>query len=423
MPTYFKKYRELLKGSKYIFLLNITDRIFSFVILILLARTYPSDIFGQVVTVITLSMVFVSVFDLGLPVYIQKETALNKDDAGKIFSRVFILSSLLYFLYFGISFLTAAVIYPDIPFTLYIIISFMMYISLLVTITNKTLAGLDKYRIQFTAFTVPRILILICFAAGIYYFYFSLNKLMLIFSAGIFLNLIITVLYLRRHGVKIIPSEFSFKGAKAIITVSIPLGLAVIFNYLYDKTDLLLISGINGYDDAAFYNAAYGIFKSTSLAFSFLLVSGFTRVAELNRDTARIRLFFKEHMRLITVICLLCSAVILIFSGTIINIIYTEKFSSSVLILQILAFGITAMGLNNLTGIILNAMGYFPTVMFITMYAFIMNVLFNLFLLPFYGITAAAVITVLTEIFILITEWYYMNKIFKNLEASKIKSA
>lgn len=423
MPDNFKKYKELLKSSKYIFLLNITDRIFSFVIMMLIARTYPSDIFGQVVTLITLSMVFVSVFDLGLPVYIQKETALNRDDAGKIFSRVFILSSILFILYFIFSYAAAALIYPEIPFTLFAIINVMMYISLLVTITNKVLAGLNEYRIQFTAFALPRLVIILCFIAGIYYLYFTLNILMLIFSAGIIINLLITVLYLRRYGVKLIPSEFSIKGAKAVISVSIPLGLAVIFNYLYDKTDLLLISGINGFDDAAYYNAAYGIYKSASLSFSFLLVSGFTRVAELNRDTVQIKLFFKEHMRIIVVICLVCTALILIFSESIINIIYTDKFNSSVIILQILAVGITAMGLNNLTGIILNAMGYFPTVMFITMYAFLMNVLFNLFLLPFYGITAAAVITVVTEIFILVTEWYYLNKIFKNQEASKIKSA
>lgn len=423
MPANFKKYKELLKGSKYIFLLNITDRIFSFVIMMLIARTYPAEIYGQVVTLITLSMVFVSVFDLGLPVYIQKETALNRDEAGKIFSRVFMLSSLLFILYFAAGFLTVSLIYPEIPFELFSVISVLMYASLLVTITNKTLAGLNDYRAQFTAFSMPRVIILLVFAAGLYYFYFTLNILMLIYCAGILLNLAIALLYLRSSGVKLLLSGFSIKGAKNIISISVPLGIAVIFNFLYDKTDLLLISGINGYDDAAYYNAAYGIYKSASLAFSFLLVSGFTRVAELNRDMVQIKSFFREHLKIISVICIICTAVILVFSEPLIKFIFTEKFSSSIIILRILAIGITAMGLNNLTGIMLNAMGYFPTVMFITMYAFIMNVLFNLFLLPFYGIIAAAVITVITEIFILITQWYYMNKIINNHSSSKIKSA
>ena len=64
-----------------------------------------------------------------------------------------------------------------------------------------------------------------------------------------------------------------------MISVSIPLGLAVIFNFLYDKIDILLISKLLDYNEAAFYNIAYGLFKASALGFSFLLVSGFTKVA------------------------------------------------------------------------------------------------------------------------------------------------
>ena len=54
-----------------------------------------SAIFG------TISMVFVSVFDLGLPIFIQREIAVNRSNATEIFSRVFILGSILIVVYYS----------------------------------------------------------------------------------------------------------------------------------------------------------------------------------------------------------------------------------------------------------------------------------------------------------------------------------
>jgi O-antigen/teichoic acid export membrane protein len=54
--------------------------------------------------------------------------------------------------------------------------------------------------------------------------------------------------------------------------------------------------------------------------------------------------------------------------------------------------------------------------MYITLYALIMNVALNVLFIPVYGITAAAVLTVITEYFILILEWIYMKKILAVLK-------
>lgn len=420
MAINIKKYSGLISGSKYIFLLNVTDKVFSFVIMLLLARNFPAEIYGQIVTLIALSMVFISIFDLGLPIFIQREIAESPLNASAVFSRVFTLGSILILIYYSASLLTLKIIYPDIPYTLFSVISVMMYISFLVTISNKALAGLNEYRSQFTAFILPRAAVLIIFFAGIYYFELNASLLFTIMLGGIIVNLLLALFYLYRNKVRISLSYFQLNSVLQIIAVSLPLGLAVVFNFLYDKIDLLLISGITDYDSAAVYSIAYGLFKSSSIAFSFLLVSGFTKIAEMKRDPGPVRAFFKEHAKLIAVICIICSAILFIFPEYIIGLLYSGRFTDSASVLRILSIALIAMGLNNLTGVILNGMGYFKAVMYITLYALIMNASLNILFIPVYGIKAAAVISIITEYFILVTEWVFLVKILKALEAKKV---
>ena len=420
MAINIKKYKSLITGSKYIFLLNLSDKLFSFVIMLLLARNYPPEIYGQIVTLIALSMVFAAVFDLGLPIFIQREIAESLVNVSAVFSRVFTLGSIMILFYYTANILALKLLYPDIPYTLFTVISVMIYISFLVNVANKALVGLSEYRNQFFAFVLPRVLIVIFFIGGIFYLTLSASTLLAIMLVGLALNLLLALLYLHKKNIRISFSFFTLNGVLKIIGVSIPLGLAVVFNFLYDKLDLLLISKLIDYESAAYYSIAYGLFKSASITFSFLLVSGFTKVAELKRDPAPIMLFLKEHAQLISFICIIGTLILFFLSEYIVGILYSGKFSESAFILQILSAALLAMGLNNLTGVILNGMGYFKVVMYITLYALIMNVVLNIMFIPLYGIKAAAFMTVITEYFILIIEWVYLKKILNSLKAKQV---
>jgi len=415
-----KKFRGLVAGSKYIFLMNLTDKLFSFVIMLLLARSFPPEVYGQIVTLFALSMVFAAVFDLGLPIFIQREIAESKEKASAVFSRVFTLGSMMLLFYYTANLIAFKVLYPDISLSLFTVISVMIYVSFLVNLVNKSLSGLNEFRNQFIAFILPRVLIAVFFIGGIYYYSLSAPALLSTMLAGLFINLVFALAYLYRKKVTISFSYISLNSLFRIIGISIPLGLAVIFNFLYDKLDLLLISKIMDYDSAAYYSIAYGLFKSASITFSFLLVSGFTKVAELKRDPEPIRQFFREHAQVISVICIVCTFVLYFFAESIISLLYSGKFSQSAFVLQILSAALLAMGLNNLTGVILNGMGYFKVVMYITLYALIMNLALNILFIPIYGVTAAAVMTVITEYFILVIEWFYLVKILNSLKSKMV---
>ena len=288
-----------------------------------------------------------------------------------------------------------------------------MYSASLVTLINKALSGLGSFKSQFISFFIPRLFVALFFIIGLFYYSFGLNILLFGLFTGILFNLVLVFINLKKAGIYFSFRHFSILEAKSIIKLSLPLGLAVIFNFLYDKIDVLLISKILDFSEVAFYNIGYGLFKASAISFSFLLVPGFTKVSAAGKDKLTIKYFFGEYFKIISVICIILSIVIFFTAEFIITSLYTERFSDSVIILKILAIGITAVGLNNLTGIVLNGMGYYKIVMYITLYALILNVMLNFLLLNKYGILAAAVLTVVTEMFIFFTEYYYLRKILK----------
>lgn len=411
MKNILRSYFKVFSESRYVLLLNITDKLFSFVIMLLLARNFSTEAYGEIVTLITLTTIFITIFDLGLPIYLQRAVSLDSSKSSEAFSKVFSAGLLLFTFYFLFGFGYLKLFYSGVSVSLFLIIAVMMYSSSLVTLCNKALSGLNDFKHQFIAFITARILILAAFLTGLYFLSFSLNILMFSMLAGFLLNLVLILIYVKKACIRFSFSYFSFGSISSVIKLSIPLGLAVIFNFLYDKIDILLISNLLDFSEVAFYNVGYGLFKASTLSFSFLLVAGFTKVAALGRNKVDITLFFKEYYKIILIICILVSITLYFAAGPLIKLLYTDKFLSSVKVLQILSVGLIGMGLNNLTGITLNGMGYYKIVMYITLYGLVMNVILNVIFIPVYGIIAASVITVITEYFIFLTEYYYLRKI------------
>lgn len=411
MKQLIAKYSVFFKNSKFVLLLNISDRVFSFIILLLIAREFTSAEYGEIIALITFAMIMQIIFDFGLPAYLQREIAAGHFDPAQLFSISFVFTLLVLPLYFAVSIAIKLFLYPDSSNILFIIIFAFIYCASLVNICNKALSGKNDFKSQFVSFIISRIYILAMFIAGIYVMGFDLKSLLLVILTGFFLNFVFVFMALDKYDIRLIFRSFRVSELKPVLKAAIPLGLAVIFNFMYDKIDVILISKFKDFEQVAYYNIGYGVYKSASIGFSFLLVTGFTRISSISRDKIAVREFFKEHLKLITGICIVISVLLFVLSEPVINLFYTGRYAGAVTVIKILAFGFTGMGLNNLTGITLNGMGFFKIVMYITLYGLVVNVVLNIFFIPFYGIKAASVVSAVTEYIIFFIQYYYLRKI------------
>lgn len=412
MGRFLGKYFEIFSKSKFVLLINITDRLYSFIILLFLAREFSSAQYGEVISLLTLAMIIQIVFDFGIPAYVQREIASGERDNSEFLSLGIIFTVLLFPLYFVFSYILKQLLYPHIDIILFVVIFIFMYEASIVNICNKALSGKSEFRLQFYSLLFSRVYIFLMFIVGIYFVSMDLLQLMLIILTGFFLNLVLAFRNLGKKGIGLKLSIIRLSKLKAMLISAIPLGAAVMFNLMYDKIDVLLLSVLKDFEQVGYYNVGYGLYKGASVGFSFLLVSGFTFVSSVSKDKIAVSEFFYRHLKVISVICLAVALILFIFSGAIVDILYTERYSDASIVVKVLAAGFVGLGLNNLTGVTLNGMGFFKIVMYITLYGLVINILLNIFFIPLYGIIAASVISVSTEYFIFFTQYHYLRKIF-----------
>jgi len=409
----FKYYNKIFNESKYILFLNITDRIFFFVIFVLIAREYPTDVYGKLITLFAISNVFIIIFDLGLPIFLQREISISKNQSSQLFSQIVITNLVIFIAYFATTFICYELLFSDIDIKLFLATLFFTYMISLININHKVLSALKKFKEQFQINIKSRLLIIILYVPAILFFKIDIPWLLCLVIIGFIYNIALLMKVLRMNQVFFSFGFFDYKNMKSILKVSLPLGLAVVFNFLYDKIDILLISKFADFTQVAFYSVGYGIYKMSTLSFSFLLVAGFNKVSYLSRNKKGVTLFLKKYLKILSLICLFIFLILFLGSELIIKVIYISKFDDSILILKILSFAVLGLAFNNLTGIVLNGLGLFKENMLVTGVGLFFNALLNIIFIPHYGIIACAVITLITEYFIFTGDIFYISQFLK----------
>ena len=412
MQNKLKYYLKLFIDNRYVISFNIFDKLYFFVVFLSFALIYPAYAYGELITIFSLCTITMIIFDLGIPIFLQRNIAISKIESSELFSQLLYLNIIILIFYAIVTSILYFVLYSYISIEIFLLISALVFLSSVSNQLNSALAGLNSFRKRFIFLLITRISILILFIPFLYLFKVELKYLLVILIAGSVLHILMMYNNLHKNGFSI-RAGLDFRKIKNIVLLSAPIGLAVLFNFLYDKIDVVLISKLADFSEVAFYNIGYGIYKSSSLAFSFLLISGFTKVSYLSRNKHAVKLFLIKYFKIILVIAILITIFLFSLSGVIINIIYTEKYFNSIFILKILSFAIIGLSLNNLTGIVLNGLGLYKQNMVVTLIGFTFNIILNLFFIPLYGIIAAALISVLTEYIILTGDFFCLSKYFK----------
>jgi O-antigen/teichoic acid export membrane protein len=203
--------------------------------------------------------------------------------------------------------------------------------------------------------------------------------------------------------------RLKFNDFTSLIAVTFPVWFAMLFNFLYDKIDVFIISKIINFEQLSFYSIAYGVLKSSTVAFNFLLIGGLSKVVSFTDSKKGLKVFLVKYSQLLIVISVSIFIFLFIGAKEILVLLYTDKFINSVAILQVLSFAIIPLSLNNLTGVVLNGVGLYKENMYVTIFGFFFNLVANIIVIPNYGIIGAAYITVLTELIILFGDIYFLK--------------
>ena len=415
----FEFLKSLLKSGKYFLFTDVLDRTVSFIVFLIFAKSITTALYGQVVTLFALTSIFSVLFDFGLPIFIQKESAKH-NELSKIYSEIILLKIIFSAIYLFVCSFAFYLFISSIDIKLFLII---LVITLLVSFGNTFkffFYGRDNSRLVFKVSITSKLLLLV-----IVYIVFLYSRDVYLFLCGyLFSNIFLfsfLLIKLKIYKINYKKFDAGYRVFKDTFLLILPLGLATIFNILYDRIDILLLKYFLDFNKVAQYNVAYTIFKLSIIPFSTIIYPAFNR---LSRESTNVKVLFLLLKKLVFTI-IIFSLILVVMNYSIIpklipRIIGPNYFEASLLV-PILSIAVIFIGLNNLTGVFLNSVNKFKAVMLATLAGLIINILLNIILIPKINSMGAVYSTILTEFSILIIEAVFVFKFFHENKIAAVK--
>ena len=375
----------------------------------MLARKYTVAEYGTLIAVFVFGNIVVSFFELGFANYFQRRTASDFDKAVEEFNSAFTFRVITYLLILTISFIYY---YGDKSINTCLV--FIIITSIFVFTTSwlliKIFYGMNEYRTVFFRFLTSRILLLIV-SVLLLFTDVSLTLFSISFFISAVSEFILLVILLKKK------ENFSFKMnlktgmLKRIFISSVPMGLGIFFVMVYDRIDVLLIQKIIGIGSVGTYAVAYSFYKIPHMFVPVILTPLFT---DLSAGFETDKTIDFQRVKKIGILLILLSALSMVFlflsSDLLIDLVYGNKYHSSIPILKLLIIALPFLFLNNLTGVTLNSIRREKLAFYSLVMAAGFNFMINIFLLNFIGLKGAVISTILTELLVFLIQLYYIIK-------------
>lgn len=403
---------QIRKNSLFSFL-SISSRLIANVVIFwILARYYGPEIFGQFTFAQTLAAIFILFADFGLDILLTNELAKNKDNAKEIFQ--ILLPFKLIFSVLSLILMWVVILINQISFqskVLIVVFSFYMLLSTLSNFYYALFKGFEKleYETKISFFTN---LLLLLFTLPFIYFKTNIIIIAMIFVFTRFLSLVLSIKYSKRFIQNISLNFFTrktwyFRGKIMIY------GLHLTFSYLFFQLDTILIAILKGDQEVGNYQAVIKIVLLPLVIPEILSNAIFPTLARMNSKNVHYWEKLGELMnRILFIIGFPFALSFFLFPEKIILLLYGSNYLEAIPVLRI--FGVIIFVRFNLetAALMLTTSEKQKTRLLTVFLATIINLILNIIFIPEFGITGAAIISLLTNTFVGIVYLYIIREVF-----------
>jgi O-antigen/teichoic acid export membrane protein len=182
--------------------------------------------------------------------------------------------------------------------------------------------------------------------------------------------------------------------------VVLPLGMATIFNLMFNNFDTVILGALVSAKEVGRYNAAYKILFVIFGGFYLVTQSLYPKLSRAGGGKKAKRMFAYTLVAL-SLLGIGLAGMIAIWSGSILGIIYGSDVNA-IYLLRVLSLAIPMDFCVALMGTVLVSQGFDKSVLWGAGFAAMCNILVNLWLIPRHGAEGAAWTTVLSYLILLI---------------------
>jgi len=276
-------------------------------------------------------------------------------------------------------------------------------VSFLAISINQILTGFFQTKLKMHLVSIAELIGRIILVGGLFllmYFKASFQPIMILISLSIVGYTVCLLIFAKKY----IPLRLKYNKTiwKAIATKMWPVTLSILFNVIYLKGDIVLLSLYRSQTEVGLYGAAYRVIDIASqialLSIGILLPLLAASWAKNHKQE------FAEHyqrsLMMLTLIGLPIATGIFMLSGPIIQLVGGDEFIGAQKPLKILAIAVFGLFVSSLYGHIAVAIDQQRRALFVYISAAILTLIGYLVFLPKFGMIGAAWMSVFSEIFV-----------------------
>lgn len=423
--------KSIKRNSIFSFVSSSARVLANFIVFLAIARQHGEEAFGQFTLAHTFATIFLLFADFGFDVLLTTEIARERDKAVNYFRQYFSLK-----LVFSLAAVAGMWI---IAFTnnlsqdartLIFLFSFFMLFTALTNFISALYKGFEKLEYETYVSVINNVGLLV-----IIIILLILNTNLITISIGFvfsrLLGITVSIMFSRR----VLPEikySLIFSGFKKVQKKVFVFGFHLLFVALYFQIDTVLLGYLKGDAEVGVYQAVFKIILLPLIIIDMLtnaLTPVLTRLHEENRDLwEKLSYYFSK---ILLFIVLPITLIFFIYPEQIVSILYGKNnFLGAIPIFRVFAFTLFVRFTFEIFALDLTTSNNQHIRMWVAISATIINVVLNIIVIPKYGSYGAAVVSLITNLFVsliyvlfyyqLFRKWFFNFKILFSYTVSFI---
>jgi O-antigen/teichoic acid export membrane protein len=203
----------------------------------------------------------------------------------------------------------------------------------------------------------------------------------------------------RRYGLRL---HLNAAHGLRVLRESLPVGISQILVVLYFRIDSVLLGLFRGPIAVAHYSAAYKFVDLAGFGAVAFMTAVYPLMARQGHASERAGLVtaYERSTEIMMFVAIPLTAIFLVLARPMILLVFPADFVPSIGALRILSLTLVPLYFNNVLGALVLTLHRERTFLWVSLGATLLNIGLNVAFIPAYGLTAASIITVVSEMFV-----------------------
>lgn len=406
--------KTIFKNMSWLLISQIIASICGFIWTILTARYLSVSEYGILGFAISLTGILTILTDLGISTHIVRHIATDYDTTPKYLGNAIPLKSLFALLTCIITLIILILIKSnELTISITLLFTLEMIFKSFVSLLNGAFQAFEEGKYQGITNTILNTLLLIFILIsiftdlgiyGITFSYVLANLISLIYAYYAFQKHITKPKY-----------EIDKTFCKKITILSLPFAATGFLATIYFSIDVVMLTNMVGNYATGIYNATYKLITILTVFYSVYGAVIYPVMSKFYKNDEKLLLIsFEKSIKYLMMIIIPLSFATIFYSHDIIYLIYGNKYNQASSVLSILIWTMCLLLISGPCNNLLNASHEELSVTKIYTLAAIFNIILNMFLIPYLSYNGAAITTVLSDLLIVILQFYIIYKLGYN---------